>query len=185
MKKISLCLLIPALCALNSCKIGNNNDNEAPVPPGMVRVDLSKWHLLATIDIPDTTRKIYGFIENGNGSLLVHVGTGFYLTINVSGETVAMKKSDISGDDLNKPKTWVIADSNNLVYSTEKDTNAFANAKEEFHLYCKVKKGNSTFFVQDLNQGTDGTVYTFSKEQAQTMFTSANSLTPITPQGKE
>ncbi len=183
-KKLSLCALVLALLAMNSCKNSQSGENEVPIAPGMVRIDLTKWHLPATIDVPDTTKKIYGIVENSDGSILINVGKGFYITINVSGESVGMKKNDINGDDLNKPKTWVANDSSNLFYSTQKDTNAFANAKEEFHIYCLVKKGNTTYYVSDLQQGTDGTVYTFSKEQAQTMFNSAKTLTPVAPPTK-
>ncbi len=185
MKKLpSIFCIALALCAMDSCKNGNTNNSEAPLAAGMVRIDLSKWHLPATIDIPDTTRKVYGFVENSDGSLLINVGKGFYVSINVSGEPMSMKKNDINSDDLNKPKTWVVSDSNSLLYSTQKDTNAFANAKEEFHFYCVVKKGTATYYVQELTQGADGTVYTFSKEQAQTMFNSAKTLTPVAPPAK-
>jgi hypothetical protein len=182
-KKITLCALCCAFLSFNSCKNGNL-DNDAPVPAGMVRLDLTKAGIPATIDVPDTTHKVYGIESQSSGSIHVFVGKGFHVLINVSGETVTMKKNDINGDDLNKPKTWVVNDTNALVYSTQKDTNAFANAKEEFHFYTIVRKGKAVYYVQDLQQGANGDVYVFSQQDAQTMYNSAKSLTPAAPPAK-
>jgi hypothetical protein len=182
--KYTLCGLALAFIAFNSCTTPKTNDNEIPVPAGMIRIDLTKSGLAATIDIPDTTKKVWGIEAGSSGSIHVFVGNGFHVLINVADEPIAMKKSDINGDDLNKPKTWVINDTNSLLYSTQKDTNAFANAKEEFHLYTIVRKDKSTFYIKDMVQGTDGSVYTFNKDQAQTMLNSAKSLTPVAPKAK-
>lgn len=183
-KRITLLALCAGFLALTSCKHTANTDDTNPVPDGMVRLDLTKAGLPATIDVPDTTHTIWGMEAMSSGSIHVFVGKGFQLLINVSGETIAMKKSDINGDDINKPKQWVVSDSNDLLYSTQKDTNAFANAKEEFHFYAIVKKDKAAYYVEDLQQGSDGTVYTFGKEQAQTMLTSAKSITPAAPPAK-
>lgn len=181
-KRITLLALCAGFIALTACKHTQNTEDTTPVPDGMVRLNIDSIH--ATIDVPDTTHKIWGIEAMSSGSIHVFVGKGFQLMINVSGETIAMKKSDINGDDINKPKQWVVNDSNDLLYSTQKDTNAFANAKEEFHFYAIVKKDKASYYVEDLQQGSDGTVYTFSKEQAQTMLTSAKSITPLPPKAK-
>jgi hypothetical protein len=181
-KKITLSGLAFALIAFSSCKPpANSDDNEAPVPAGMVRINLTKSGIPATIDIPDTTKKINGVEALSSGAIRVYDGNGFNLLINLSGEAIAMKKNDINGDDLNKPKDWVVNDSNDLVYSTQKDTNAFANAKPEYHLYAIIKKGTNSYYVEDQSQGADGNVHTFGKEQVQTMLTSAKSITYLKP----
>lgn len=184
-KKLTFYALAFALVALVACKHGDNdNTDDAPLAPGMVRLDLSKAGIQATIDVPDTVNKQHGIEAQSSGGVNVFVGKGFHIVINVSGEPIAMKKSDANGDDINKPKAWVVDDSTDLLYSTQKDTNAFANAKEEFHFYALVRKGKATYYVEDLRQGTDGTVYVFSKEQAQTMLTAAKTLTPKAPPAK-
>lgn len=186
-KKITLLALCIGLISLNSCKHGeSSDDNEAPVPDGMVRLDMSKVNnaINATIDVPDTTKKVWGIELQSSGSVHVYVGKSFHILINMSGEAIAMKKNDINGDDLNKPKTWVVNDSNNLLYSTQKDTNAFANAKEEFHFYAIVKKGGHTYFVEDMQQDANGDVFVFGQQEAQTMLTSAKSITPTIPPAK-
>jgi len=181
-KKITLSAAVFALIAFSSCKpSGSTDENEAPVPAGMVRINLTKAGIPATIDIPDTTKKINGVEALSSGAVYVHVGNGFHMLINLSGEAIAMKKNDINSDDLNKPKDWVVNDSNTLVYSTQKDTNAFAGAKQEYHLYAIIKKGTNSYYVEDQSQGADGNVHTFSKEQAQTMLTSAKSITYLKP----
>jgi len=182
-KKITLGALCCAMLTFNSCKNGASTE-DAPLAPGMVRLDLSKAGIAATIDVPDTSRKVNGIESQSSGSIHVFVGKNFHLLINVSGEPIAMKKSDINGDDLNKPKTWVVNDTNNLLYSTQKDTNAFANAKEEFHFYAIVRKGKAVYYVQDLQQGADGNVNVFGKEAAQAMLTAAQTLTPVAPPSK-
>lgn len=186
-KKITLSAVVLALLTFGSCKPGtNNNEEEIPIPAGMVRINLSKSGLPATIDIPDTTKKIYGIEALSSGAIHIFVGNGFHLLINLSGQTVAAKKNDVmTNDDLNKPKTWVVSDSSNLLYSTQKDTNAFANAKEEFHLYAIIKKGTNTYYVEDLRQGADGSVYVFTKDQAQIMLNAAKSLTYVKPPAKD
>lgn len=188
LKKFTLCALVCGLVMFNSCKPKDNGDNtdEPPVADGMVRLDLSKAGIKATIDVPDTSGKQYGIESSSSGAVNVFVGNGFHLTINVSGETVAMKKSDADGDNINKPKQWVVNDSNNLLYSTQKDTNAFANAKEEFHIYSIVKKGTASYYVEDIRQNTDGTDYIYSQQQAKIMLTSAKTMMPeATPAKKE
>ena len=178
-KKITLLALCLGLISLNSCKHGEtNDDNDTPVPDGMVRLDMSKAGINATIDVPDTTKKIWGVDAQSSGSVHVYVGKSFHILVNVSGETIAMKKNDINGDDLNKPKTWVVNDSNTLLYSTQKDTNAFANAKEEFHFYSIIRKDGHSFYAEDMQQDANGNVFTFGKQEAQTMLTSAKSITP-------
>jgi hypothetical protein len=179
-KKITFLALCLGTISLNSCKHDATVD-ETPVPDGMVRLDMSKAGINATIDVPDTSRKAWGIEAQSSGSVHVFVGKGFQLLINVSGEAIAMKKSDITGDDLNKPKQWIVNDTNNLLYSTQKDTNAFANAKEEFHFYSILRKNGHTFYVQDMEQGADGNVYTFGQPEVQMMLTSAKSITPATP----
>jgi hypothetical protein len=186
-KKIALFTLCCGLLSLNSCKPGEKkaDTDENPVPAGMVRLDLTKAGINATIDVPDTTKKVNGIEAASSGSVHVFVGDGFQILINVSGEAMAMKKADINGDDLNKPKAWVVNDSNTILYSTQKDTNAFANAKEEFHFYAIIKKGATSYYVEDMTQGADGTVHTFGKEAAQMMLTSAKSITPSAPPAKK
>jgi len=181
-KKLTLGALCCAILYFNSCK--NGNTEETPVPVGMVRLDLTKAGLPATIDVPDTTKKINGIEALSSGSIHVFVGKGFHILINVSGEAVSMKKSDVNGDDLNKPKAWVVNDSNCILYSTQKDTNAFANAKEEYHFYTVIRKGKASYYVQDMTQGSNGDVFVFGLQDAQTMLTSAKSLTPVVPPAK-
>ena len=183
-KRITLLTLCFGMFTFISCKHNGNTENANPVPNGMVRLDLSKAGIPATIDVPDTSQQQYGIESTPSGSIHVFVGGKFQLLINVSGESIAMKKSDINGNDIDKPKSWVVNDSTDLLYSTQKDTNAFPDSKEDFHFYAIVKKSKATYYVQDLEQGTDGTVYTYGKEQAQTMLTSAKSITPVTPPAK-
>ena len=183
-KRIALFTICLGFLTLNSCKHEQAQEDANPVPAGMVRLDLSKAGINAAIDVPDTSHKLNGIEAQTSGTVHVYVGRGFHIMINVSGEAIAMKKSDLAGDDLNKVKTWVVNDSNNLLYSTQKDTNAFANAKEEFHFYSLVKKGTTTYYIEDLQQGTDGTVYTFGQPEVQTMLNSAKSLTPVVPPAK-
>jgi hypothetical protein len=180
LKKLTLCALVCGLVMFNSCKPKDNDQNteETPIADGMVRLDLSKSGIMATIDVPDTTNKQHGIEASSSGAVNVFVGNGFHITINVSGETVAMKKSDANGDDINKPKQWVVSDSSNLLYSTQKDTNAFANAKEEFHIYSVVKKGTASYYIEDIRQSTDGTDYVYSQQQAQLMLASAKTIMP-------
>src|SRR6185312_9770775 len=138
--------VVMALVSFSSCKHGAE---EAPLAAGMIRMDLSPMGLPATIDIPDTTKKPHVIEARPDGSIHISVAKGFDFTINVSGMPMDRKKKDINGDDVDKFQSWVVQDSNAILYKTQM-------VNEEFHFYAILHKDGKTFYAEDLRQGPDG-----------------------------
>ena len=182
-KKFTLCALAIALISFNACKPAKPVDDDDNDPaPGMIRLDLSLHKTIGgkdattglpvTIDVPDTTHRVWGIAMLSTGELHVFVGKGFNLTINVADETMEKKKSDIAGDDVDKFQSWVTQDSNAIVYKTQM-------AQEEFHFYAIIKKGGHTYYVKEQRQGDDGTVFYYNQANVQLMLQAAKTITPL------
>jgi hypothetical protein len=165
-----------ALVSFSSCKHGDKTE-EQELGAGMIRMDLTPYGLPATIDIPDTARKPHVIEARPDGSIHISVAKGFDFTINVSGMTMDRKKKDINGDDVDKFQSWVVQDSNTVLYKTQM-------VNEEFHFYAILKKDGKTFFVEDLRQGPDGNVSTFTQQDAQAMLNAAKTMMPLAAPAK-
>ena len=183
-KKLTLCGLVIALISFSSCK-GKKAEDDAPeLAPGMVRLDVSLSSMTKdntgkdqmavhglpiTIDVPDTDKRIHGVEMLPTGELHVFVGKGFNLTINVADETMDKKKGDIAGDDVDKFQSWVVQDSNAVLYKTQM-------AQEEFHFYAIVKKDGHTYYIKEQRQGADGSVYYYSQPETEAMLKAAKTI---------
>ncbi|HTA82773.1 MAG TPA: hypothetical protein VK783_07570 [Bacteroidia bacterium] len=177
-KTIILGGLICALFSFSSCKPKASEDaDEAPLGAGMIRMSLSSVGMPVTIDIPDTEKTHYGIETLPSGDVHVYVNKGFNILINVSGMDMNRKKKDIAGNDVDKFQSWVTQDSSGIVYKTQM-------VNEEYHFYAIVKKGDKTFYVQEQSQGSDGNVTNFNQAQAQAMYESAKTITPVAPKAK-
>lgn len=181
-KKIALFALAIALVSFNACKPKQAEDEDNDPAPGMVRLDLSLHKTIngtvtttglpVTIDVPDTTHRVFGIEMLPTGELHVFVGKGFNLTINVADETMDRKKKDIAGDDVDKFQSWVVQDSNAVLYKTQM-------AQEEFHFYSIIRKGGHTYYVKEQRQGADGSVYYYNQAETQQMLNAAKTITPL------
>jgi hypothetical protein len=182
-KIVTVCGLAIALLSFNACKNDKKTDEDDNEPaPGMVRLDVSLKKMIngkltttglpITIDVPDTTKRIYGIEMLPTGELHVFVGKGFNLTINVTDETMDRKKKDIAGDDVDKFQNWVVQDSNALLYKTQM-------AQEEFHFYTIIRKGGHTYYVKEQRQGADGSVFYYSQPETQQMLNAAKTIMPL------
>jgi len=154
-----------------------DTDVEAPLAPGMIRMNLLSYGIPATIDIPDTTERPHVIESLPSGDLHISVQKWFNISLNVSGMNMERKKKDIAGNDVDKFQSWVAQDSASIIYKTQM-------VNEEFHFYAIIKKGDKTFYAEDHFQGTDGTVTNFSEPQIQSMLNAAKTLSPVTPPKK-
>jgi hypothetical protein len=168
--------LICAMFSFNSCTQDKpvETETEAPLAPGMIRMNLISYGVPATIDIPDTTERPHVLETLPSGDLHISVQKWFNITVNVSGMTMDRKKKDIAGDDVDKFQSYVAQDSVSIIYKTQM-------VNEEYHFYAVIKKGDKTFYASDHSQGADGAVTNFSEPQIQSMLNAAKTLTPVKP----
>ncbi len=175
-KKYIIAGLVCGLFSFTSCKHAND-DAEPELGAGMIRMDLTPLGIPATIDIPDTTKKPHAIEALPSGDIHVSVDRGFNMLINVSGMDMDRKKKDIAGNDVDKFQSWVVQDSNAILYKTQM-------VNEEFHFYSIIKKGGKAFYAYDQTQGSDGNVTNFSQKQAHDMLDAAKTLHMLKPAAK-
>lgn len=175
-KKLFLLSVFFAALSLSSCKQDKpvETDADAPLAPGMIRLNLLSYGIPATIDIPDTTERMHMIEQLPSGDLHIQVQKWFNLTVNVSGMDMDRKKKDIAGNDVDKFVSWVKQDSSSIVYKCQM-------VNEEYHYYAIIKKDGKTFYSEDHFQGADGNVTYFSEPQIESMLTAAKTLTPVKP----
>jgi len=175
-KSFFLSALVCAVITFSSCK-HKEEVTEAELGPGMIRMSLASVGMNVTIDIPDTEKKAHVIETLPSGDVHVSVEKGFNILINVSGMDMNRKKKDIAGNDVDKFQSWVVQDSNDVLFKTQM-------VNDEFHFYAIVKKGDKTYYVQEQTQSSDGAVTNFTQDQAQTMLNSAKTITPAAPPAK-
>ncbi len=164
MKKVFLFALSISLLSLAGC--GNTKTDEAAgVPKGMVAADMSSQGLMALINAPDSTVAPLLISPNAQGGADVKVGKNFQVTVIEGPGDIAMKKNDITHDDVRKFVKYVVEEPNALVWEWQ-----IEGMEPEFHFYAVVKDGNKSFEVRDV----EGEI--FSEKAATQMLEAAKSV---------
>jgi hypothetical protein len=167
MKKIFLSLLSVSL--LVACGPKKDNSASMDVPKGMTAADLttvSDGRMPVLVNVPDSTTGPLEIIANAQGGADVKVGKNFQMTITEGAGDIAMKKNDITHDDVRKFVKYVVEDPNALVWQWQID----GMPEPEFHFYAIVKAGNKSFEVRDV----EGEVFT--EKSATQMLDAAKSI---------
>lgn len=165
-KKLFLFALSLSLLALAGCSGGKSDDTaSANVPQGMVAVDLSDQGLAILVNVPDSTVAPLEVIANAQGGADVKVGKNFQMTIIEGPGDIAMKKNDITHDDIRKFIKYIVEEPNALVWEWQ-----IEGMEPEFHFYAIVKDGEKTFEVRDV----EGEVFT--EKAATQMLDAAKSI---------
>ncbi|TAL56397.1 MAG: hypothetical protein EPN85_15060 [Bacteroidetes bacterium] len=166
MKKIFLSALSLSLFLLAGCSGGKTDDNaNAGVPQGMVAADLSNCGMSVLVNIPDSTVAPPEIIANAQGGADVKVGKNFQITITEGAGDIALKKNDITHDDIRKFIKYIVEEPNYLVWEWQ-----IEGMEPEFHFYAIVKDGEKIFEVRDV----EGEV--FSEKAATQMLDAAKSI---------
>ena len=166
MKKIFLLALGISLLSLAGCSGGKTDDNtNANVPQGMVAVDLSDQGLAALVNAPDSTVAPLEVTANAQGGADVKVGKNFQMSISEGAGDIALKKNDITHDDIRKFIKYVVEEPNALVWEWQID-----GMEPEFHFYAIVKDGEKTFEARDV----EGEI--FNEKAATQMLDAARSI---------
>ena len=169
MKKIFLFIAGASLLSLAGCGSGKTDDNaNAGVPQGMVAADLSavsEGRMQVLVNVPDSTTGPLEIIANAQGGADVKVGKNFQITITEGAGDMAMKKNDITHDDVRKFVKYMIEDPSTVVWEWQME-----GMEPEFHFYAIIKTGDKSFEVRDV----EGEI--FSEKAATQMLDAAKSI---------
>ena len=162
MKKLVLLLATPAIIFYASC--GNSKkDDTATTIPGMIELSLKINGNQLSIMVPDSTKGKMEVVEQSWGATEIKVGKDFQISISEGEGDIALTKSDISGNDVNKFKRF-LKDEPKLLFWESQITDP------EFHFYTILKPGTVSYVIEDIKGEL------FNEKAAQTMVDAANSL---------
>lgn len=142
MKKILLLLATPAVLLLGSCG-GSKEEPTAAAIPGMMEIELKINGNPMSIMVPDSTKGKLEMVEQSWGATEIKVGKDFQISIEEGEGDVALMKSDIAGNDVNKFKRYVKDEPTLLVWESE-------ITAPEFHFYNVIKLGAVSYIVKDI-----------------------------------
>ncbi len=161
MKKLFLLLATPAVLLIASC--GGSKTEDTVTIPGMVQTEITVSGTKMTIMAPDSTKGKMEIIEQSWGATEIKVGKEFQISIEESDGDVALMKSDIAGNDVNKFKRYIKDEPTMLFWESE-------ITQPEFHFYTVVKAGEKSYVIQNLKEEM------FDEKQAESMIEASKSL---------
>lgn len=142
MKKILLLLVAPVILVTASCGDSKTEDTAVSIP-GMMEVQLKVNGNALSIMVPDSTKGKLEMVEQSWGATEIKVGKDFQISIEEGEGDVALMKSDIAGNDVNKFKRYVKDEPTMLFWESE-------ITAPEFHFYSVVKPGTVSYIVKDI-----------------------------------
>jgi hypothetical protein len=160
MKKILLLLAAPTILFWASC--GSKTEETTSIP-GMMEVQLKINGNPVSIMVPDSTKGKMEMVEQSWGATEIKVGDEFQIAIEESEGDIALTKSDIAGNDVNKFKRYIKDEPELLFWESE-------ITAPEFHFYKIIKTGTSSYVIQDIK----GDI--FNEKAAQKMLDAASTL---------
>lgn len=141
MKKIFLLLAAPAMLFFASC--GGTKTEETVTMPGMMETTINVNGNKLSIMVPDSTKGKMEVMEQSWGATEIKVGKEFQISISEGEGDIALTKSDIAGNDVNKFKRFVKDEPTLLFWESE-------ITEPEFHFYTIVKPGAVSYVVEDI-----------------------------------
>ena len=162
MKKLFIVLLAPAFSLLMSCS-GSKTNETTSAPAGMKEVQLKINGNSLSIIVPDSSKGKLEIAEQSWGATEIKVGKDFQISISESEGDIALTKSDIAGNDVNKFKRY-IKDEPTLLFWESQIT------EPEFHFYMINETGKVSYLIEDIK----GDIH--DEKTAQVMVDAAKSL---------
>lgn len=160
MKKIFLLFIVPALI-VSGC--GAKKEEAATTLPGMMEVDLKINGNSLSIMVPDSTKGKMEMVEQSWGATEIKVGKEFQISISEGEGDIALMKSDIAGNDVNKFKRFLKDEPTLLFWESE-------ITEPEFHFYTIQKAGTVSYLIEDIKEEH------FSEKGTQKMIDAAQTL---------
>lgn len=161
MKKILLLLSAPAILFLASC--GDSKTEETASMPGMMEVEFKINGNALSIMVPDSTKGKLEMVEQSWGATEIKVGNDFQISIEEGEGDIALMKSDIAGNDVNKFKRFVKDEPALLFWESE-------ITAPEFHFYAIMKPATVSYIIKDISGDM------FGEKATQTMVDAAKTL---------
>jgi hypothetical protein len=149
LKKLILLFMVPLVLIGTGC--GNSNRGKSD-NAGMSVYDLTSLGQPLTINVPDTSKTKLEPSAQSSGSIVIKSGKDFQITITPGEGDIALKKSDISGDDVKKFKRFVLDEPNSLIWESQ-----VSGMESEFHFYTVIKIGKESFVIEDLKDADNYT----------------------------
>lgn len=162
MKKALLLLALSAILINTSCE-DPKKENVVTVKPGMMELNLKVNGNSLAITVPDSSIGKLEMAEQSWGATEIKVGKHFQLSISEGQGDITLKKSDISGDEVNKFKRYIKEEPNTLFWES-------AITEPEFHFYTVEKVGPVFYLIENIKEEH------FTEKDVQQMLESAKSL---------
>ncbi len=152
MNKIKTVLAIALTAIFAACNQSNTSTTESNTPSEpLVEQSLKKHGMPFTISLPKS--KLHLLIDSMQvyGDLTIEMGKTFNVIISPANEDMAAIKKDISSNDVNKFKNYIVEEPNTILFASE-------IVSPEYHFRHFVTVGKEQFMLSDaLN--ADGTPY--------------------------
>jgi hypothetical protein len=162
MNKAFLLLAVCAILIFTACG-GSKQEDVVIVKPGMMELNLKVNGNSLTITVPDSSIGKLEMTEQSWGATEIKVGKHFQISISEGQGDIALKKSDISGDDINKFKRYIKEEPNTLFWESE-------ITEPEFHFYTVEKVGPVFYLIENIKEEH------FNEKEIQQMLEAAMSL---------
>lgn len=162
MKKALLLLVLSAILINTGCD-DPKKENVVTVKPGMMELNLKVNGNSLAITVPDSSIGKLEMAEQSWGATEIKVGKHFQLSISEGQGDINLKKSDISGDEVNKFKRYIKEEPNTLFWES-------AITEPEFHFYTVEKVGPVFYLIENIKEEH------FTEKDVQQMLESAKSL---------
>ncbi len=142
---LKLTLALAIVAGILSCG-GKKDDGQEQLtaPAGMRYLDISRTGMNLYVLTPDSTKGILDTVAQSSGEYLIKVGTNYQVSVMENAGDIAQKKADITNDDVNKLKKYVIDDATTLMWES-----GIADLSE-FHFYHIAKVGERTYVFEDI-----------------------------------
>ena len=161
MKKALLVLALPSMLLFASC--GGSKTEETISMPGMMETTIAVNGNKLTIMVPDSTKGKLEVVEQSWGATEIKVGKEFEVSVSEGEGDIALTKSDIAGNDVNKFQKYLKEEPTLLFWSSQ-------ITEPEFHFYTIVKPGTISYVVEDIK----GDI--FGEKTVQTMIDASKTL---------
>jgi hypothetical protein len=142
LKSTLLFVLAASIISCNGKK--EEEQGQLTAPKGMRYLDISKTGMNLYVLTLDSTSGILDTVAQSTGEYLIKAGNTFQVSVLENSGDIAQKKADITNDDVNKLKKYVIDDASTLLWES-----GIADMSE-FHFYHIAKIGDRTYVFEDI-----------------------------------
>jgi hypothetical protein len=156
---LKITLVLALVAGIISCNGKKGEEQEQFIAPkGMRYLDISKTGMNLHILTLDSAAGILDTIAQSSGEYLIKVGNSFQISVLENSGDIAQRKADITNDDVNKLKKYVIDDATTLMWESG------VADMSEYHFYYIAKIGDRTYVFEDIKGEP------FSKDAVQRML---------------